>query len=192
MTDNSTTRTSVSMPDEYAVVTGPATVRIERMLPGPIERVWSYLTDSNKRGTWLAAGEMDLRVGGRVEHIFHNNTLTEDDDPPPQKHAGSADEHRLTGRILALDPPRLLQYSWFEGDNESELRIELTPVGAKVRLVLTHSRLGNRNEMVGVSGGWHAHLDVLAARLSDREPDGFWRSFNRLEAEYEERIPESV
>ena len=39
MTDISTNRTSVSTPDAYAVVTGPATVRIERMLPGPIERV---------------------------------------------------------------------------------------------------------------------------------------------------------
>ncbi|HLE56554.1 MAG TPA: hypothetical protein VJB15_05670 [Rhodothermia bacterium] len=68
-------------------------------------------------------------------------------------------------------------------------RFELTPVDDKVRLLVIHSRLGTRNEMVGVSGGWHAHLDVLVARLSDRTPPGFWRSFNRLEAEYEERIP---
>ena len=34
----------------------PMTVRIERMLPGPIERVWSYLTDSEMRGRWLATG----------------------------------------------------------------------------------------------------------------------------------------
>ncbi|HUF09618.1 MAG TPA: SRPBCC domain-containing protein, partial [Rhodothermales bacterium] len=71
---------------------------------------------------------------------------------------------------------------------DSEVRFELTPVEDKVRLVVIHSRLGVRNVMVGVSGGWHAHLDVLAARLYDRTPPGFWRSFNRLEAEYEERI----
>ena len=28
----------------------PMTVRLVRMLPGPIERVWSYLTDSDLRG----------------------------------------------------------------------------------------------------------------------------------------------
>ena len=189
MTDHSTTQPG-AMPEVYAVVTGPATIRIERMLPGPIERVWSYLTDSNKRATWLAAGEMDLRVGGRVEHIFHNNDITANDDPPPAKYASQAEEARMSGRIIAVDPPRLLSYTWAEDSGEdSEVRFELTPVDDKVRLLVIHSRLGTRNEMVGVSGGWHAHLDVLAARLRDRTPPGFWRSFNRLEAEYEERIP---
>src|SRR5205814_4406784 len=42
-----------------------ATVRLERMLPGPIERVWAYLTDSEKRKTWFASGIFDLRVGGK-------------------------------------------------------------------------------------------------------------------------------
>lgn len=35
---------------EYGVVTEPGTVRIQRVLPGPIERVWAYLTESEKRG----------------------------------------------------------------------------------------------------------------------------------------------
>lgn len=29
---------------DYAVRTGDDTVRIQRLLPGPIERLWSYLT----------------------------------------------------------------------------------------------------------------------------------------------------
>lgn len=195
MTSNSTTRPgeirpeSTAQPDPYAVFTGPATVRLERLLPGPIERVWSYLTDSNKRATWLAAGEMDLRVGGHVEHIFHNNGLTQNDDPPPEKYAQYGDESRMTGQITAIDPPRLLAYTWAEDTGDSEVRFELTPVADKVRLVLTHSELTERSVKVGASGGWHAHLDILAARLNDETPDGFWRSFNRLEAEYEERLP---
>jgi hypothetical protein len=28
--------------NEYGTVTGPDTVRLERLLPGPIERVWEY------------------------------------------------------------------------------------------------------------------------------------------------------
>lgn len=190
MTTDSTATTKSTNRSDYAVVTGPETIRIERLLPGPIERVWSYLTDSNKRATWLAAGEMDLRVGGRVEHIFHNNDITANDDPPPAKYASQAEEARMAGRIIAVDPPRLLSYTWAEDSGEdSEVRFELTAIEDKVRLVVIHSRLGARNVMVGVSGGWHAHLDVLAARLNDRTPPGFWRSFNRLEAEYEERIP---
>ena len=57
---------------EYGIVTEAGAVRFERLLPGPIERVWAYLTEPEKRGTWLAAGPMELRVGGRVELNFHH------------------------------------------------------------------------------------------------------------------------
>ena len=43
--------------NDYGVLTAPDTLRIERLLPGPIERVWQYLTDSDKRATWLAVGK---------------------------------------------------------------------------------------------------------------------------------------
>lgn len=172
----------------YAAVTAPATLRIERMLPGPIERVWSYLTDSAKRGTWLAEGEMDLRVGGRVEHIFRDNKLTDDDEPPPEKYAHIADEFHMTGRIIVADAPNKLSYSWFDEFGESEVKFELTRVDDKVRLVLIHNRLTERAQIVGAAGGWHVHLDILEARLSGRKPEGFWRAFNRMEAEYESRI----
>ena len=35
---------------EFGVVTEARTLRIRRVLPGPIERVWAYLTESEKRG----------------------------------------------------------------------------------------------------------------------------------------------
>lgn len=171
------------------MVTAPDTVRIERMLPGPVERVWSYLTESEKRGRWLASGEMDLRVGGRVEHIFRNSDLTENDDPPPPKYAQYAGESRFHGTITACDPPRLLAYTWGGEDDESEVSFELAPVGDRVRLVVTHRRLATRDDMVGVAGGWHAHLDILADRLEGRTPAGFWATHTRLEAEYEKLIP---
>ena len=43
--------------DYGAVTAAPNTVRIQRLLPGPMERVWAYLTDSELRRQWLAAGE---------------------------------------------------------------------------------------------------------------------------------------
>lgn len=48
--------------DAYGALTGPATLTIQRLLPGPIERVWAYLTQSDLRRQWLAAGEMEMRV----------------------------------------------------------------------------------------------------------------------------------
>jgi len=178
----------------YGIVVAPGTVRFERVLPGPIERVWAYLTDSKKRSTWLAAGEMELRPGGRVEHLFKNSSLTEHDAAPPAKYAAQSDGTRMHGRILECDPPHLLVYSWGEitgehADAHSEVRFELSPIGKDVRLVLTHSRLANRDGIVGVSGGWHAHLGLLADRLSGRTPAGFWRTFIAREADYERRTP---
>jgi len=177
----------------YGVVTSPGTLRIERLLPGPIERVWSYLTESDKRGQWLASGEMDLRVGGRVEHVFNNNELTEQDDPAPPKYAAHAGEVRMQGKIIATEPPRLLSYTW-GGDfaDGSEVRFELTPRGDQVLLVVTHRRLAAHDELIGVSAGWHTHLDILADRLAGRTPAGFWKTHTRLEAEYQQRIPEMV
>jgi uncharacterized protein YndB with AHSA1/START domain len=186
---------SAAQPDAaYGTVTGPGTVRFERIVPGPIERVWSYLTDSGKRSTWLAAGEMELRPGGRVEHIFRNSELTGHGDAPPAKYASHAKESRMHGQILACEPPRLLAYSWGEttgehADAHSEVRFELTAIGKDVRLVLTHSRLANRDGMVGVSGGWHSHLGLLANQLAGESPAPFWATFARLESEYEQRIP---
>jgi uncharacterized protein YndB with AHSA1/START domain len=42
----------------YGELTEPATLKIQRLLPGPIERVWAYLTEEELRRKWLAAGKM--------------------------------------------------------------------------------------------------------------------------------------
>ena len=52
------------MTSEHGVVTEAGSVRFERLLPGPIERVWAYLVDPDKRRLWLADGAMDARPGG--------------------------------------------------------------------------------------------------------------------------------
>lgn len=176
--------------DSFGTLAAADTVRIERLLPGPIERVWAYLTESDKRGRWLAAGDMDLRVGGAVELVFEHGQLTRNDDPPPPKYASEACAVRQHGRITAIDPPHLLSYSWNEGSAvASEASFELSARGEQVQLIVTHRRLPNRDEIVSVSGGWHTHLGILIALLSGEEPDGFWRTHTRLEAEYERRIP---
>ncbi len=48
--------TELATLDAYGVLTEPATLTIQRLLPGPIERVWAYLTESDLRRQWLAAG----------------------------------------------------------------------------------------------------------------------------------------
>lgn len=174
---------------EFGEVIGEGAVRFERLLPGPIERVWSYLTDSGKRGTWLATGEMEQRVGGRVEHLFRNSDLAGVDDPPPDKYKDFV-ESRMIGEVLECDPPRLLRYSWDEPNSSpSEVMFELSSRGDRVLLVLTHRRLSTRDAMISVAGGWHTHLGILAARLEGQAPPAFWPTHMRLESEYEALIP---
>ena len=47
----------------------------QRRLPGPIERVWAYLTESKPRQQWLAFGEMQLVQGSAFELAWRNDDL---------------------------------------------------------------------------------------------------------------------
>jgi uncharacterized protein YndB with AHSA1/START domain len=174
----------------YATPLSADTVRIERTLPGPIERVWSYLVDPELRALWLATGDIEPRVGGRVEHVWHNSALTPNDDPAPPKYAHIAQEARMQGTVTVFDPPRELGYTWGFDDGASEVRYELTPQGDNVRLVVTHRRIASRDMLLSVAAGWHTHLDILVARLNDDTPVGFWRQHTRLEREYAQRLPQ--
>ena len=53
---------------------------------------------------------------------------------------------------------------------------------------MTHSRVVKPGMMRNVSAGWHTHLDLLAAELEERVPEGFWRSFRALEPIYAKRF----
>ena len=182
---------NLSVNDAFGVLTAPDSVRIERVLPGPIERVWAYLTESDKRRRWLAAGDMDLRVGGAVELNFDNARLTHNDDPPPAKYANDC-VNTMRGRITAIEPPHRLSYTWNEeSGSKSEVTFLLSEQGDQVQLVVEHRHLSSRSGLVSVSGGWHAHLGLLIDVLAQREPEGFWRTHGRLDAEYERLIPQA-
>jgi uncharacterized protein YndB with AHSA1/START domain len=178
--------------NEYGSVPEPGTVHIERLLPGPAERIWAYLTEGDKRRQWLAGGDMKLSHGGALELVFNNSELTKNDDAAPAKYEAQACEVSLHGLIIECERPRLLSYSWGMGDDASEVRFELTPRGKDVLLAVTHRRIDSRDAMVSIGAGWHAHLGILADRLSGREPDGFWRTHTRLERDYEKIIPASA
>lgn len=174
--------------DDFGVVTEPRTVRLERMLPASLERVWSYLVDSEKRGVWLAAGAIEPRVGGRVELNFMHADLSEEKVPPPA-YAKLAGGHRMEGRVTRWQPPHVLAYTWGGVDADSEVTFELSARGDQTLLVVTHRRLKDRAELVNVAGGWDAHVGLLLDHLRGDRPRGFWSTHARLKAEYEARIP---
>ena len=177
----------MSILEEFGAHTGPGTVRLERYLPGPVERIWEYLTDGKKRGVWLAAGETEQRVGGRVELRFRHADLSHE-KVPPEKFAAYNEGHVMFGTVTRCDPPHALGYTWGDGADDSEVLFELFPRGEEVLLVVTHQRLRSREGMANVSSGWHVHLGILIDHLQGREPRGFWSSHARLEAEYTGRL----
>ena len=167
----------------YGEVIGPMTLRIQRHLPGPIERVCAYLTDSDLRRPWLASGAMELKVGAPFEFVWRNSELT---TPPGDRPEGFGNEHRMECRIVEVDPPRRLVITWGRSDG---VDFELTPAGDRVLLTLTHRRLPDRDTMLNVSAGWHAHLDILVARATGADAGIFWDNWRALKADYTQRLP---
>jgi uncharacterized protein YndB with AHSA1/START domain len=169
--------------DAYGVLTEPATLTIQRILPGPIERVWAYLTESDMRRKWLAAGDMELKVGAPFTFVWRNNELS---DPPGKNPPGFPEEQRMQSRITELDPPHRIAFTW---EGSGDVSFELESQGKEVLLTVVHRRLPDRATLLGVGPGWHAHLDVLVARAAGRKPKPFWDEWARLRKEYERRMP---
>lgn len=183
----------MTMTPEHGVMSGAREMRFERLLPGPIERVWTYLVDPDLRGRWLAAGPLEQKVGGRVELTFRHRNLSPEETPPPAYANMNENGHRVVNQVLACDPPRLLTITWESGGpHPSEVTFELTPQGDEVLLVLTHRKLANRGEMVNVSGGWHTHLGILEDVLVGRAARPFWAFWQGKEAEYDSRLPRDI
>lgn len=132
-------------------------VRFERLLPGPIERVWELLTTPDGLPEWFGEAVIEPREGGRVSL------------------AGG----HIRGVVTQWQPPRCLVYTWnvfSTGEArspypESYVRFELEPRGSDVLLTLTHLPVLERFEKQNAMG-WHTFLDLLvaAARNEPREP----------------------
>ena len=175
--------TELATADAYGVLTEPATLTIQRLLPGPIERVWAYLTESDRRRQWLAAGPMEMKVGAAFEFVWRNDELSE---APARRLAGFPEEKRMPSRITELDPPHKLAFTW---QGSGDVSFELERRGSKVMLTVTHRRLPDRDTLLKVAAGWHMHLDILVARANGEEPEPFWAGWSRLQQEYDRRLP---
>lgn len=161
-------------------------IRLTRLLPGPIERIWEYLTDPAKRAKWFAGGPMELRPGGALKLHFRHINLSPDEVPPAAlKQCHDPGEH-MDGKVLRCEPPRVLSYTF--GD-DSDVTFELTPQGKQVLLVLTHRSRGSDLPFVsGFASGWHTHCAILGALLAGTPPPPFWATHSRLKPDYERRL----
>ena len=174
---------------EYGELIDTDTVRFERILPGPIDRVWRYLTESELRAQWLCGGDVETRHGGHVDMHFHNVSLSSGDDiPRPEKYRNRPEKISFAGAVTRCEPPRVLSHTWIFGEESSEVCYELFEQNDQVRLVLTHRRLESRDIILDVSGGWHTHLNLLSDILADQPVRPFYRMQEHYQSEYRDRL----
>lgn len=134
------------------IVTGDvAVIAFERRLRHPVETVWAALADPDQRAAWLGPGTLEPRQGGEVAIATGPSTPSL--------------ERVMTGRVLAWEPPRVLEHEWIQpGIDTSIVRYELEPDASGTILRLTHRRSVSP-AATGGRAGWHAYLDRLTAHL---------------------------
>jgi uncharacterized protein YndB with AHSA1/START domain len=173
---------------DFGMVTDGGTVRFERELPAPIDRVWQYLVQSELRARWFAAGTIEPREGGGVTLVFNNSRLAPAEESVPQEYA-RYEGHATRGRVVRWEPPRLLAFIWEEDEpgEDSEVTCELEDLGGRTRFVLTHRGLAPALR-ADVAGGWHLHFDVLEDLLAGRPRRPYWSRHAALRRDYAERL----
>jgi len=149
----------------------PNTIRLERMLDAPVDKVWRYLTEAELRGQWFMGGT-DARAGGQFELINDHDNLSDDDVPYPANYAEFKGK-RWNETVLRFDPPRLLETT-FGGGANGNVTYELHPAGERTRLVLTHSGSQSPVGAQDFGSGWNSHLTVLQEKLAGRSVRDFW------------------
>jgi uncharacterized protein YndB with AHSA1/START domain len=186
---NAKAKESQQIKEDFGKVTAPGTFRIERLLPGPVGRVWEYLVDSEKRAKWFASGKMELKVGSNFELFFLHSLLSHEKEYP-EKFKPFEKGVSIPCRLTQCKPPRLLAFvGTSEPLDKAETIFELFARGKDTLLVITNTGLTKRENLVGNGAGWHAHLGILIDVLDGDKPRGFWTYHAKLEKEYENRIP---
>jgi uncharacterized protein YndB with AHSA1/START domain len=161
------------------------TVRFERDLSCPLDTAWSYLTQPGRLATWLAEGSIETRVGGRVSLGFDVEEL------PERKDGGAF----IEGVVTLCVQDRVLAYTWTDPeakpseneDPDPTVTFELEPQGQHTKLVLTHRHLPTE-ALARCAAGWHTHLEVLSARIQNRQQDSFLAIWKRLLPSYEQQV----
>ncbi len=168
---------------DYAKFNTRGEVCLVRLLPGPIERVWQYITDPEKRARWFAGGALEQRPGGRVAFAMRHADLAPGETPPDKYKHVHLTGITIEGRVLRCEPPRLLVFTF--GGDDSEVTFELKAQDNQVLLVLTHLAKGeDLPDLSNFATGWHTHLGLLIAELEGAPLPPFWPTHARLLAEY--------
>jgi uncharacterized protein YndB with AHSA1/START domain len=143
-----------------------ASLRMERHLTDPPEVVWSALTNRAELRSWFPCDVEVVggswQVGATIVFRFSPEVM----------------DMTLDGRVLAVEEPKLLSYTW----GEETLRFELSVEGSGTRLVLTDELpvgIAARN-----AAGWEQCLDHLGRSDEPVEGPNWNVLFERYAADF--------
>jgi uncharacterized protein YndB with AHSA1/START domain len=129
------------------------------------ETVFRALTDPAELARWWGSPDLyqthdwklDLRPGGKWSCQAHSAEGTGE----------------VRGEVLAVEPPRLLEYTWepsWEQFQQSVVRYTLQAVPGGTRLDLLHRNLPSEDSLRGHADGWTRVLGWLVAQLAGTHP----------------------
>jgi len=141
-------------------------LRFTRPLNHPIERVWQTVVDPQERQAWFpdtSIGDFD-QLGAKLRF----------------EHADGVYEP-FYGEVLAVDPPRLVEFSW--GTDLIRIELEPTESGCTFTLLDTIEEVG---KAARDSAGWHMCVDALENSLNGTDAGPIdWRVLNK---EYQDKF----
>ena len=145
--------------DQFLILDGRPTVRVQRRYPHPIDKVWRAVTTPVHLDQWFPSPvELDLRTGGSMRFGAFGGT------------AGAS------GTVEVVDPPRVLGFTW----GTDRLTFELIPDGEGTTFTLTHS-FDQRSGAPSFATGWELCLDGLRSVLAGEPLPGPDRGVARHE-----------
>jgi uncharacterized protein YndB with AHSA1/START domain len=168
------------------------TLRFERRLAHPPEKVWRTLTDNAELMHWFPAQIRGARQqGAKLRFVFQ-----EESGPPldsemkavaaagHEAYQGSEGDAAMDGKMTVFDPPRTLEYTW----GDEVLRWELQPRDGITLLVFTHT-FEEEAKSARDASGWDVCLSSLERRLAGLQPEPFtMEHFDVLFDDYAQRF----
>ncbi|NIK57132.1 SRPBCC family protein [Kribbella shirazensis] len=131
-------------------------IRIERVLPATIDRVYDAWTRADLLAQWYCPNpqlalkvDADVRAGG--------------------SYVVEMGPHVVRGTYLEVEPPHRLVFSWkWDGsdDEPTRVKVELSEVPDGTRMLLSHTGFANAEETANHRTGWDPELDRLADLLA--------------------------
>ena len=148
----------------FETIDGTPALHFERRLSHPVEKVWLAVTEPAELAHWFPAEvTVDPRPGGAMRFVFADEGL-----PPGD------------GEVLALDEPRLFEFTW--GDSRFRFELEPTDEGSGCVLRFTHF-MAERDAAARDMAGWHVCFDRMeqylagdSASAPTSEPTSEWRA----------------